>query len=239
MSKEINNIFTLTDILVSRIIECGTPYAEFRPVLNVDGKPVKIYIRYGKFCDMIPGEALTEDCGNKGAYSIKICSKGGARYRSRKRLADTLAHELTHVKTLEMEDRAGKKYVSGLSMMEDRDDQAGYIMYFLSDGERPSYAAGLRAWCKEYVKDCYAKKGKAPTHREFESEMKRCCSWKWLEQCIEFMESLTDEDITRHGEIPGRFRKKYGKLIERQKKKLVRYAYRGYEDLNIAKKKKR
>jgi hypothetical protein len=230
MLKEINDIFTLADILVDRIIECGTPYAEFRPVLQVGGKPVKIYVRYGKFCDMTAGEALTEDCGNKGAYSIKICSKGGARYRSRKRLAETLAHELTHIKTLEMEDRAGKKYVSGLSMMEDRNDQAGYVMYFLSDGERPSYAAGLRAWCKEYVKECHVKKGRTPTHREFESEMKRCCSWKWLELCGTFLKSLTDDELTRHSEIPGRFRKKYGRLIERQKKKLVRQAYRGYEE---------
>ena len=230
MLKEISDIFILADILVDRIIECGTPYAEFRPVLQVGGRSVKIYIRYGKFCDMTAGEALTEDCGSKGAYSIKICSKGGARYRSRKRLAETLAHELTHIKTLEMEDRAGKEYVSGLSMMEDRNDQAGYVMYFLSDGERPSYAAGLRAWCKEYVKECHVKKGRTPTHREFESEMKRCCSWKWLELCWTFLESLTDDDLTRHGETPGKFRKKYGRLIERQKKKLVRQAYRGYEE---------
>lgn len=212
--------------------------------------PVELTPDY--FEDLGVGDADTNDkywCRNhKYPVYIRISLKGG-RKASRAVIANSVSHELMHVITLVrefMENRQGK---TDLFDAHREHDALGKVQYFLCDNEQSSYVQGMYSWCKEWTEKIAREKGRKPTRKEFEKVVRSSREWDWLMYCEEVIDNAEAEDIEeriwqQNGGKPdgdlrkytgirsshASFRRYYYDRIEKSRIKLLKAAYKGYED---------
>ena len=216
---------------------------------------IPVIIRTCCYNDLGPGEGDTNIHNwiknkNNPVY-IRVSMKGGSKWITPEMICDTVSHELMHVKNLVRETLECRTEGTDLFISYEEDDELGELQYFLSDNELSSYVQGIYSWCKEGTKKIIKKKGRKPTHKEFEKLMKRSMSWRWLEECEIILSKAKAEDIedriyfqnnhplvshnafrrlTGIGTTAESFKIGYSKKLRQAEKKMVKASYAGYTD---------